>query len=85
MLWPSNPTFVLDLARLMHADEAIMALIVAAFWHWINVHLVPGRFPLQWMVQSFGGNPERPIFRDKLGNIQTSRLSKLLLTGKTTF
>jgi len=47
-LWPTNPHFVQDLARLMHADEAIMALIVVAFWHWTNVHLVPGRFPLQW-------------------------------------
>ena len=25
-----------------------MALIVVALWHWSNVHLVPGRFPLQW-------------------------------------
>ena len=32
----------------MHADEAIMALVVVAFWHWTNVHLVPGRFPIQW-------------------------------------
>jgi len=46
-LWP-NPAFFQDLARLMHADEAIMALTVVVFWHWSNVHLVPGRFPLQW-------------------------------------
>ena len=42
------PAFFQDLARMMHADEAIMALIVVAFWHLGNVHLVPGRFPLQW-------------------------------------
>ena len=42
------PAFFQELARLMHADEAIMALIVLAFWHLTNVHLVPGRFPLQW-------------------------------------
>jgi thiosulfate reductase cytochrome b subunit len=42
------PSFLQSLARLMHADEAVMALIVIAFWHWLNVHLVPGRFPLQW-------------------------------------
>ena len=42
------PAFFQELARLMHADEAIMALIVLAFWHLANVHLVPGRFPLQW-------------------------------------
>jgi hypothetical protein len=32
----------------MHADEAVMALIVLAFWHLANVHIVPGRFPFQW-------------------------------------
>jgi formate dehydrogenase subunit gamma len=48
MLWPSNPAFVQDVARLMHADEAILALIIVAFWHLSNVHLVPGRFPAQW-------------------------------------
>ncbi|TNF56849.1 hypothetical protein EP227_00275 [bacterium] len=46
-IWP-NPAFFQDLARLMHADEAIMAVTVIVFWHWSNVHLVPGRFPLQW-------------------------------------
>ena len=44
----SYSAFFQALARLMHADEAVMALIVVAFWHWSNVHLVPGRFPLQW-------------------------------------
>ncbi len=46
-IWP-NPAFFQDLARLMHADEALMAITVVVFWHWSNVHLVPGRFPLQW-------------------------------------
>ena len=46
-IWP-DPRFFQDLARLMHADEAIMAITVVVFWHWSNVHLVPGRFPLQW-------------------------------------
>jgi cytochrome b subunit of formate dehydrogenase len=50
LLWPFDPSFVQDLARIMHADEAIMALIVIAFWHLSNVHLVPGRFPAQWTV-----------------------------------
>jgi formate dehydrogenase subunit gamma len=44
----SYSAFFQDLARLMHADEAVMALILLAFWHWTNVHLVPGRFPVQW-------------------------------------
>lgn len=42
------PAFFQDFARLMHVDEAVMALIVLAFWHLTNVHLVPGRFPMQW-------------------------------------
>lgn len=49
-LWPFDPAFIQDLARIMHADEAILALIVIAFWHLTNVHLVPGRFPAQWTV-----------------------------------
>jgi cytochrome b subunit of formate dehydrogenase len=44
----SFPAFFQELARLMHADEAVMALIVVSFWHFINVHFVPGRFPFQW-------------------------------------
>jgi cytochrome b subunit of formate dehydrogenase len=44
----SSAVFFQALARLMHADEAVMALILIAFWHWINVHFVPGRFPIQW-------------------------------------
>jgi formate dehydrogenase subunit gamma len=50
LLWPFDPAFIQDLARVMHADEAILALIVIAFWHLSNVHLVPGRFPAQWTV-----------------------------------
>jgi formate dehydrogenase subunit gamma len=50
LLWPFDPAFIQDLARIMHADEAILALIVIAFWHLSNVHLVPGRFPTQWTV-----------------------------------
>jgi formate dehydrogenase subunit gamma len=49
-LLPFDPAFIQDLARIMHADEAIMALVIIAFWHLSNVHLVPGRFPAQWTV-----------------------------------
>jgi hypothetical protein len=42
------PQVFQQLARLMHVDEALMALIVIAFWHWTNVHLAQGRFPIQW-------------------------------------
>ncbi len=37
-----------EMMRLSHPHEALLALLVVAFWHWYNVHLAPGRFPMQW-------------------------------------
>ena len=37
-----------EVMRLSHPHEALLALLVIAFWHWYNVHLAPGRFPMQW-------------------------------------
>ena len=67
------PSFFQSLARLMHADEAVMALIVIAFWHWLNVHLVPGRFPLQWSFLNGKITREHQIeehFLEYLRNLQ---------------
>jgi formate dehydrogenase subunit gamma len=50
LVWPFDPAFIQDLARIMHADEAVLALIIIAFWHLSNVHIVPGRYPAQWTV-----------------------------------
>ena len=36
-----------ELMRLSHPHEALLALLVIAFWHWYNVHLAPGGFPMQ--------------------------------------
>ena len=58
---------------LMHADEAVMALIVVALWHWSNVHLVPGRFPLQWAFLTGKITREHQIeehFLEYLNNLQ---------------
>lgn len=66
-------SFFQDLSRLMHADEAVMALIVIAFWHWLNVHLVPGRFPLQWAFLTGKITREHQIeehFLEYLRNLQ---------------
>jgi cytochrome b subunit of formate dehydrogenase len=41
-----------DIMRLAHPHEALLALVVIAFWHWYNVHLAPGRFPMQWTYLS---------------------------------
>ena len=40
--------YVQNIMRLIHSHEALLALVVIAFWHWYNVHLAPGRFPMQW-------------------------------------
>ncbi len=37
-----------EMMRLSHPHEALLALFVIAYWHWYNVHLAPGRFPMQW-------------------------------------
>jgi cytochrome b subunit of formate dehydrogenase len=37
-----------EMMRLSHPHEALLALLVVAFWHWYSVHLAPGRFPMQW-------------------------------------
>jgi len=37
-----------EVMRLSHPHEALLALLVVAFWHWYSVHLAPGRFPMQW-------------------------------------
>ena len=46
--WSVFPGIVQSMTRLAHPHEAILALIVIAFWHWYNVHFAPGRFPMQW-------------------------------------
>jgi formate dehydrogenase subunit gamma len=40
--------YIQNVMRLAHSHEALLALVVIAFWHWYNVHLAPGRFPMQW-------------------------------------
>jgi formate dehydrogenase subunit gamma len=40
--------YVQNIMRMAHSHEALLALVVIAFWHWYNVHLAPGRFPMQW-------------------------------------
>ncbi|MDH5777800.1 MAG: hypothetical protein OEZ33_06290, partial [Gammaproteobacteria bacterium] len=44
----SVASYFQEMMRLSHPHEALLALLVIAFWHWYNVHLAPGRFPMQW-------------------------------------
>lgn len=39
------PGFVLNIAYIMHTDEALLAVLFLFFVHWYNVHYAPEKFP----------------------------------------
>jgi formate dehydrogenase subunit gamma len=39
------PKFVLDIAKEMHRDEALLATLAIVVWHMYNAHLNPHKFP----------------------------------------
>jgi cytochrome b subunit of formate dehydrogenase len=42
------PKVSVNILRLMHAEESVLAFLVITLWHLYNVHIAPGRFPVQW-------------------------------------
>lgn len=42
------PKVSFNVLRLMHAEESVLAFLVITLWHLYNVHVAPGRFPMQW-------------------------------------
>jgi cytochrome b subunit of formate dehydrogenase len=42
------PRVSFNILRLMHAEESVLAFLVITLWHMYNVHIAPGRFPVQW-------------------------------------
>jgi thiosulfate reductase cytochrome b subunit len=42
------PKVSFNILRLMHAEESVLAFLVITLWHLYNVHMAPGRFPVQW-------------------------------------
>ena len=58
MLWfPAQtlrifPMWALDIARVVHSYEALLAFLTILIWHMYHVHLKPGRFPvnMSWLT-----------------------------------
>jgi formate dehydrogenase subunit gamma len=58
MLWFANavmtifPVWIVDVARIVHHYEAILAILSIAIWHMYNVHLKPEHFPMNrvWLT-----------------------------------
>jgi len=40
-IWP--------LMRVLHSDEALLAIVFIFFWHFYNEHLKVGKFPMSWI------------------------------------
>jgi len=39
-IWPTM--------RILHSDEALLAIVFILFWHFYNEHLKAGKFPMSW-------------------------------------
>jgi cytochrome b subunit of formate dehydrogenase len=48
ILWAEHlgPKYIVDVARLVHSMEAILAVCAIVVWHFWNVHWKPGRWPM---------------------------------------
>lgn len=40
------PRWIIDIGRIAHSDEAVLAIIVIFVWHFYNVHMNPKFFPM---------------------------------------
>ncbi len=43
------PGELVELALIAHSDEALLAALAIFLWHFYNVHLRPGIFPMSWV------------------------------------
>ena len=54
MLWIEEmwPKLALDISRIVHRYEAILAVLAIFVWHFYNVHWAPGKFPMDksWLT-----------------------------------
>ncbi len=44
------PQVTFNVLRLLHGEWSVLAILLITIWHMYNVHLAPGRFPMQWTV-----------------------------------
>jgi len=46
------PRYALDIARQLHSDEALLAVLAIVIWHFYNVHFNPRTFPMSrvWLT-----------------------------------
>jgi cytochrome b subunit of formate dehydrogenase len=42
------PKYALDIATIIHSDEALLAATAIIIWHFYNAHLNPDVFPMNW-------------------------------------
>jgi cytochrome b subunit of formate dehydrogenase len=42
------PKYVMDIAKVVHSDEALLAAISIVIWHFYNAHFNPEWFPMNW-------------------------------------
>jgi formate dehydrogenase subunit gamma len=58
MLWAPEismrylPKYAMDIAKLIHSDEALLAAVAIVIWHFYNVHFGPEHFPFNraWLT-----------------------------------
>jgi len=65
------PLWVVDLAKVVHRYEAILAILTIAIWHMYNVHWRPGVFPMSrvWLTGRIGREEmieEHPLWYEAL-------------------
>ncbi len=66
------PALAVNLASIVHADEALLAATVLFIWHFYNVHLKPGIFPMNWAWLT--GRMRADIYEEEHGaHVQTLR------------